>query len=206
MQDILVAGTDTSAATLVWTMAELIRNPMVKRKAQQEVREIIKGKREVEETDLSKLSYLKLVIKESLRLHPPAPVLVPRETLETCIIGGFRIPAKTRVFINAASIATDPTYWENPLEFKPERFSNSSVDFRGQNFELIPFGAGRRSCPGINFSVPLIELALANLLLQFEWSLPEGTVDEGLDMEEALGITMHKKTPLVLIASSHKFV
>lgn len=179
---------------------------MVKRKAQQEVREIIKGKREVEETDLSKLSYLKLVIKESLRLHPPAPVLVPRETLETCIIGGFRIPAKTRVFINAASIATDPTYWENPLEFKPERFSNSSVDFRGQNFELIPFGAGRRSCPGINFSVPLIELALANLLLQFEWSLPEGTVDEGLDMEEALGITMHKKTPLVLIASSHKFV
>lgn len=187
-------------------MAELIRNPMAKIKAQEEVREVMKAKGKVEESDLSRLKYLKLVIKESLRLHPPAPLLVPRETLESCKIGEYQIPAKTRVLINAASIATDPTYWENPLEFKPERFLNSSVDFRGQNFELLPFGAGRRSCPGIHFSVPLIELALANLLLLFDWTLPEGMPGQGLDMEEALGLTMHKKTPLCLIASTYKNV
>lgn len=179
-----------------------MRNPSTKQKAQQETRKIAKGKAKVEETDLHNLTYLKLVIKESLRLHPPAPLQVPRETTEDCTINDqYEIPAKTRVFFNAAAIATDPGYWENPEIFFPERFLSSQVDFRGQHFELLPFGSGRRGCPGMNFSIPLVELALANLLFRFDWKLPEGMAAEDVDMEEAVGITMHKKTPLCLVAS-----
>ncbi|KAL1542028.1 cytochrome P450 71A9-like [Salvia divinorum] len=199
--DAFVAGTDTSAATIVWTMTEFIRNPTVKRKAQREVREIAKGKPMVDESDLPKLSYLKQVIKESFRLHPPAPLMVPRETTEPCAIDGgrYHIPAKTRVFFNVAAMSTDPAVWENPREFSPERFEDSDVDFRGKHFELLPFGAGRRGCPGINFSIPVVELAVANLLFRFDWKLPEGV--EEVDINEVHGIVMHKKTPLCLIAS-----
>ncbi|XP_059641239.1 cytochrome P450 71A9-like [Cornus florida] len=199
--DMFIAGTDTSSATLVWIMTEVIRNPSVMRKAQEEVRDAVKGKGKVEESDISKLVYLNLVIKETLRLHPPVPLLVPRETTESCTIRGYEIPAKTRVFFNAKSIATDPKCWENPNEFRPERFLNSSIDFKGQNFELLPFGAGRRGCPGINFSLVLIELALTNLLYHFDWKLPQGMNLEDIDMEEAFGLTMHKKTPLCLVAT-----
>ncbi|KAL6997077.1 hypothetical protein U1Q18_007199 [Sarracenia purpurea var. burkii] len=204
LQDIFIAGTDTSAATLVWIMTELIRNPTAMREVQDEVRTIVVGKRKVEEIDLPKLGYLKMVIKEGLRHHPPVPLLLPRETTESCVVGNYQIPAKTRVFVNAKSIGMDPNCWENPSEFRPERFMGSSIDFSGQNFELIPFGAGRRSCPGINFSTSLIELALANLLWRFDWSLPEGMTVEDINMEEAFGITMHKKSPLCLVASSTK--
>ncbi|KAL7098373.1 hypothetical protein ACP275_09G013500 [Erythranthe tilingii] len=201
--DIFSAGTDTSATAIEWTMTELVRNPIVKQKVQQEVRQVAKGKTKVEETDLPKLAYLKLVIKESLRLHPPAPLMVPRETTEKCTIDNkYEIPAKTRVLFNASAIGMDPDYWENPERFWPDRFLNRQVDFRGQHFELLPFGAGRRGCPGINFSMPLVELALANLLFCFDWKLPEGMSADDVDMEEAVGITMHKKIPLVLVASS----
>ncbi|XP_042011686.1 cytochrome P450 71A9-like [Salvia splendens] len=202
--DIFVAGTDTSAATIIWTMTELIRNPTVVRKAQQQVREIAKGKSMVEESDLPKLTYLKQVIKESFRLHPPAPLMIPRETIEPCAIDGgrYHIPAKTRVFFNVAAMSTDPLIWKNPREFSPERFEDSDVDFRGQHFELLPFGAGRRGCPGINFSIPVVELAVANLLFRFDWKLPEGISAKDIDMDESIGIVMHKKTPLCLIACS----
>ncbi|CAI9117420.1 OLC1v1018813C1 [Oldenlandia corymbosa var. corymbosa] len=206
LADVLAAGSDTSAATLEWTMAELIRNPSVMKKAQMEIREICEGKDKVEETDLAKLKYLKCVVKESLRMHPPLPLLIPRETLEDCIVGGYTIPAKTRVFLNVTAISNDPKCWDNPEEFNPERFLDSGVDFRGQNFELLPFGAGRRSCPGINFAVPLVELALANLLLVFDWVTPEGIVAEDLDMEEGLGLTVHKKTPLCLMVANSTYV
>ncbi|KAL8041865.1 hypothetical protein ABFX02_09G011900 [Erythranthe guttata] len=201
--DIFAAGTETSATAIEWTMTELVRNPTVKQKVQQEVRQVAKGKTKVEETDLPKLAYLKLVIKESLRLHPPVPLLVPRETTEKCTIENkYEIPAKTRVLFNASAIGMDPEYWENPERFWPDRFLKKQVDFRGQHFELLPFGAGRRGCPGINFSMPLVELALANLLFRFDWKLPEGMSAEDVDMEEAVGITMHKKIPLLLVASS----
>lgn len=199
-----MAGTDTSAATIIWTMAELMRNPSSKEKAQKEVREIAGGKARVEETDLPKLNYLKQLIKESLRLHPPAPLLVPRETTQPCIIDNkFEIPAKTRVIFNATAISTDPGVWDNPTEFLPERFENSQIDYRGKHFELLPFGSGRRGCPGINFSIPVVELALANLLFCFDWKLPDGISPQDVDMVEAIGITMHKKTPLCLLPSFH---
>ncbi|KAL0341615.1 UNVERIFIED_CONTAM: cytochrome [Sesamum calycinum] len=204
--DIFVAGTDTSTATIIWTMAELMRNPHVKQKAQQELRQAAKGKTKIQESDLPNLPYLKLVIKESLRLHPPAPLLVPRETTKSCTIAAtaadsYDVPAKTRVFFNCTAMSADPAYWEDPEKFWPERFMDRQVDFRGQHFELLPFGAGRRGCPGINFAVSLVELALANLLFCFDWELPEGMSAEDVDMEEAPGITMHKKTPLCLVAS-----
>ncbi|KAM4107463.1 hypothetical protein ACB094_04G147000 [Castanea mollissima] len=201
LTDMFIAGTDTSSTILVWIMAELIRNPSVMQKAQTEVREAVKGKAKVEENHLSKLMYLKSIVKEGLRLHPPAPLLVPRETTDGCTIEGYHIPAKTRVFVNAKSIGTDPKYWKNQNEFQPERFLDSSVDFRGQHFELLPFGAGRRGCPGMNFAILIIELALANLLHRFDWELPHGIRRQDLDMEEAIGLSMHKKVPLCLIAN-----
>ena len=196
-----IAGTDTSSTVLVWIMAELIRNPSVMQRAQTEVREAVKGKTRVEENRLSKLMYLKSIVKEGFRLHPPAPLLVPRETTDDCTIEGYHIPAKTRVFVNAKSIGTDPKYWKNQNKFQPERFLDSLVDFRGQHFELLPFGAGRRGCPGMNFAILIIELALANLLHRFDWELPHGIRRQDLDMEEAIGLSMHKKVPLCLVAN-----
>ncbi|CAL9030923.1 unnamed protein product [Prunus brigantina] len=200
LTDMFIAGTDTSSATLVWTMAELIRNPLVLRKAQDEVRGVLKGKAKVEESDLSELMYLKLVLKESFRLHPAVPLLVPRETLKSCTIEGYEIPTTTMVFIHAKMIGKDPECWENPNEFWPERFLDSSIDYKGNHFQLLPFGAGRRGCPGISFSVKLIELALANLLYRFDWELPRGVRREDLDMEDAAGLSVSKKVPLFLAA------
>uniref|UniRef100_A0A2P2JDS3 Uncharacterized protein MANES_14G058100 n=1 Tax=Rhizophora mucronata TaxID=61149 RepID=A0A2P2JDS3_RHIMU len=193
-----IAGTDTSAATLIWTMSELSRNPMVMKRAEEEVRKIAQGKDKVEESDVSKLVYLKSVVKEALRLHPPAQLLLPRETTDDCEIRGYTIPTKTRVFVDAKQISHDPNSWENPLEFRPERFLDSPIDFRGQHFEFIPFGIGRRGCPGTNFAIQLVELALANLLHSFQWKLPPGVSAEDVDMEEALGL---KKSPLFLVAN-----
>ncbi|KAK3439841.1 hypothetical protein EUGRSUZ_B00182 [Eucalyptus grandis] len=201
LTDMFNAGTDTSATTLLWTMTELVRNPAMMRKAQEEVREAAKGKSQVEETDLLGLIYLRSVIKEALRLHPPLPLLVPRETIEDCKIRGYEVPRGTTVFINVTAISTDPKSWENPEEFRPERFLNSSIDFKGQNYEFLPFGSGRRGCPGINFGVVIVELALANLLHRFDWKLPEGMSIEDVDMEEAYGLTTRKRTPLCLIAT-----
>ncbi|KAJ4814445.1 Cytochrome P450 [Rhynchospora pubera] len=197
--DMFAAGTDTSSVTLAWIMTELIINPLAMAKARDEVRKVAGKKEKVEEHDLQNISYLKLVIKETMRLHPPAPLLVPRETTETCVIQGREVPPKTRIIINARAISLDPNTWENPEEFRPERFIDSNADFRGQDFRFVPFGVGRRSCPGINFALPVVELVLANLLYCFDWALPAGMNKEELDLEEELGISVRKKNPLVLV-------
>ncbi|XP_020597615.1 cytochrome P450 71A9-like [Phalaenopsis equestris] len=200
MADLFFAGTDTSSATIIWTMTELMKNPRVMTKLQQELQTAIINNNKVEESELQRLEYLKLVIKESLRMHPPAPLLVPRETLDSCVIEGYDIPAKTRVFINATAISIDPKAWKNPNEFWPERFALRGTDLREQDFNYVPFGVGRRSCPGIDFAAVLVELVLANLLHCFEWSLPDGMRPEDIDMGEASGLTMHKKVPLCMVA------
>ncbi|WOL17880.1 Cytochrome P450 [Canna indica] len=197
---LFIAGADTSSAVLVWTMTELMRNPSVLAKARDEVRSIAKEKDYVEESDLHHLVYLNMVLKEALRLHTPGPLLLPREAREDCQIGGYEIPAGTRVYINAWAIGRDTNTWDCPEDFRPQRFEKSSIDYKGQHFEFIPFGGGRRICPGIAMAVATIELTLANLLLKFDWSLPDGMSKENIDMSESFGIVVHKKVPLVLVA------
>ena len=198
-----MAGTDTSAAALVWAMTEVMKNPGVMKKAQEELRSAFGKKGFVDEDDLHKLPYLKALVKETLRVHPPAPLLVPRETLGKCSIDGYDIPPKTLVYVNAWAIGRDPEVWENPEEFLPERFLGSSVDFKGQDYQLIPFGAGRRICPGIHLAVVTVELALANLLYSFDWEMPHGMNKDDIDMDVKPGVVMHKRNALCLQASHY---
>ncbi|KAK8919164.1 Premnaspirodiene oxygenase [Platanthera zijinensis] len=199
---LLVAGTSTTATVMAWAMSELIRNPAAKAKAQDEVRKtfgcrgmpnMIAG----EEMMIGdKLSYLKLVIKETLRMHPPAPLLLPRENQESREVMGYEIPAKTMVMVNAWAIGRDSGSWVEPDAFRPERFDGSDLEFKGNHLELIPFGGGRRICPGMIFGLTTIEMALAHLLYYFDWEYsPEA--GEELDMTEAPGLSTERKFPLL---------
>ena len=202
-QDLFLAGVDTGAITLTWAMTELARNPRIMKKAQVEVRNSIGKKGKVTEGDVDQLHYLKMVVKETLRLHPPVPLLLPRETMSHFEINGYHIYPKTQVQVNFWAIGRDPNLWKNPEEFLPERFMDNSVDFRGQHFELLPFGAGRRICPGMYMAIATVELALANLLYRFNWNLPNGMREADINMEEAAGLTVRKKFALNLVPILH---
>ncbi|KAH6809411.1 hypothetical protein C2S51_027194 [Perilla frutescens var. frutescens] len=203
--DMFAAGTDTTVTVLEWAMAELIRNPETMKTLQNEVRKVAGSKGEIEEEDLEKMPYLKAVIKESLRLHSPIPFLVPRESTQDTKVLGYDVVSGTRVVINAWAIGRDPLLWEKPEEFHPERFLDTSIDFRGLHFELIPFGAGRRGCPGIAFAVAVDELALAKMVHSFDFGLPNGARVEELDMSEVNGLSVHKKNPLLVVATPHAY-
>ncbi|CAI0375538.1 unnamed protein product [Linum tenue] len=198
-QDIFAAGTDTSSGVVEWVMSELLRDPRVLSKAQTEVRQIFEKIGFVKEEGLGELKYLKLVIKEAMRLHPPIPMLVPRQNSEYCKIDGYDIPRNTKVIINAWAIGRDPKYWTDPDLFIPERFLNSAVDYHGTSLEFIPFGAGRRMCPGIAFGIANVELPLASLLYHFDWRSHDGKPLESLDMSERFGATVKRKYDLCLI-------
>ncbi|KAF2284285.1 hypothetical protein GH714_020234 [Hevea brasiliensis] len=202
-KNIFTGGTDNNAAAVIWAMTFLMKNPIKMKKAQEEVRRIAGKKGFINEDEIQKLSYLKAVVKETMRLQPTIPI-IPRETSQHCNLDGFQIPPKTVVHVNVWAIGRDPEVWENPEEFCPERFINKSIDLKGQNFELIPFGAGRRVCPGMVMGLTTVELALANLLYIFDWELPIGMSNEDLDMEVQPGLTMHKKNALRLMARNHK--
>ncbi|XP_055808480.1 premnaspirodiene oxygenase-like [Solanum dulcamara] len=203
MIDLFSAGTETSSTTTIWAMTEMMRNPSLLAKAQAEVREAFKGKELFNEDVIEELKYLKQVVKETFRLHPPLPLLVPRECREETNINGYTIPLKTRVMVNVWAMGRDPKYWEDAESFKPERFEESSVDFMGNNFEYLPFGAGRRMCPGITFGLVNVHLPLANLLYHFDWKLPDGVKPEDLDFTETSGITAARKNDLYLIATPY---
>ncbi|XP_073294346.1 cytochrome P450 736A117-like [Primulina huaijiensis] len=202
--DILVGGTDTTSTTLEWAMTELLRHPTVLKKLQSEVREILKGRQDITDDDMEKMHYLKAVIKETLRYHPPIPFIarVARDSLK---IMGFDIALGTMVITNAWAIGRDPASWTEPERFMPERFLNSSVDFKGHDFGFIPFGAGRRGCPGIAFATASVELVLANLMQKFEWDLVDGKKGEELDAIEHPGVTIHRKNPLFVVATQSYF-
>ncbi|EEE56456.1 hypothetical protein OsJ_05657 [Oryza sativa Japonica Group] len=193
------AGSETSASTLHWAMTELIMNPKVMLKAQDELSNVIKGKQTISEDDLVELRYLKLVIKETLRLHPVVPLLLPRECRETCEVMGYDIPIGTTMLVNVWAIGRDPKYWEDAETFRPERFEDGHIDFKGTDFEFIPFGAGRRMCPGMAFAEAIMELVLASLLYHFDWELPDGISPTKVDMMEELGATIRKKNDLYLV-------
>ncbi|XP_017702360.2 cytochrome P450 71A1-like [Phoenix dactylifera] len=204
--NVFLGGSDTSASTLESGMTELMRNSTVMKKAQDEVRGLLGNKGKVEEGDIQQLHYLKLVIKEVLRLHPPAPLLLPRECMQDCKINGYNIPKKARVYINAWAIGRDPRHWQDPEAFIPERFEDNDINFKGQYFQFIPFGSGRRMCPGMSLGVTAAELALANLLYRFDWNLPSGMSKEDIDMEEEFGLVLRRKSPIILVATPTSFV
>ncbi|XP_072971857.1 desmethyl-deoxy-podophyllotoxin synthase-like [Typha angustifolia] len=141
----------------------------------------------VKEEDLIEMSYLRAVIKETLRLHSAAPLSVPRESVEDCQIERYLIPKGTRVIINAWAINRDPKFWEAVEEFHPERFIGNSVDYKGNNFQFITFGAGRRICPVLGFAISTVELMLANLVYHFDWELPRGVMQE-MNMAKNFGL------------------
>ncbi|GLT40269.1 hypothetical protein SLA2020_144180 [Shorea laevis] len=199
--DAFAAGTDTTYTSLEWAMTEILRHTNVMKQLQKEVREIAGEKSVIKEKDLEKMHYLKAVIKETLRLHPPIPLIVPRESAQDVEVLGYNIAAGTRVIVNAWAIGRDPMSWEQPEEFIPERFLNSSIDFKGHDFQLIPFGSGRRGCPGILFAITINELFLANLVHKFDWTLPGGAKENDIDISESNGLTIHRKFPLIAIAN-----
>ncbi|KAG9443572.1 hypothetical protein H6P81_014912 [Aristolochia fimbriata] len=197
--DMFFGGSDTSSVVTTWAMSELMKNPEERRKAQAEVRQVFGENSQVQEADLHKLKYLKAVVKETLRLHPPLPLLFPRESKQKCEIMGYEIPARTRVFVNVWAMGREPKYWgEDSEQFKPERFLDAKVDYSGTNFEYLPFGAGRRMCAGITFGVCNVELPLACLLYYFNWELPDGMKPEELDMSEDASAVVGRKSDLCL--------
>ncbi|KAK1436698.1 hypothetical protein QVD17_02480 [Tagetes erecta] len=201
IMDIFGGGIDNTSTNLEWVLSELIRNPRVMKKLQNEITEIAQGRSMIVEEDLEKMPYLKAVVKENLRLHPPVPLLLPRVATQDVKLMGYDIELGTQVLVNVWKIGRDPRLWEEPNEFRPERFVVDSISYKGSHFEWLPFGAGRRVCPGILFSVIIIELAIANIVYKFNLALPNGVKDEDLDMSDMYGITVHRKFPLQVNAT-----
>jgi cytochrome P450 len=192
----VVGGSDTSSNAIEFAFAEVMNKPEVMRKAQDELDRVVGKDNIVEESHIHKLPYLHAIMKESLRLHPVLPLLIPHCPSETCTIGGFSVPKGARVFINVWAVHRDPSIWENPLEFKPERFLNSKFDYSGSDFNYFPFGSGRRICAGIAMAERMFLYFLATLLHSFDWKLPEG---KQMDLTEKFGIVLKLKNPLVAI-------
>ncbi|KAF7806249.1 flavonoid 3'-monooxygenase [Senna tora] len=200
--NMFVAGTDTTASTIEWGIAELIRHPRILAQAQQELDSVVGRDRLVSESDFPKLPYLQAIVKETFRLHPSTPLSLPRIAAESCEIHGYHIPKGATLLVNVWGIGRDPKEWSNPLEFKPERFlpggEKADVDVKGNDFEVIPFGAGRRICAGMNLGVRMVQLLTATLAHAFDWELKDGLHPEKLNMDEAYGLTLQRAAPLVV--------
>ncbi|PVH36737.1 hypothetical protein PAHAL_6G156100 [Panicum hallii] len=205
IMDMFTGGTETTASSAEWLMSELMRNPDVMAKAQAEVRRVFDNKRPQDHEGLvDELHYTRMVIKESMRLNTVVPLLVPHLCRETCDVGGFQVTEGTRVIINAWAMARSPEYWHDAEKFRPERFKDGMLDFKGSRFEYLPFGTGRRRCPGDTFGLAVLELVVARLLYYVDWSLPAGMRRDELDMDVYVGATVRRKNPLHLVASPYK--
>ncbi|CAO2177279.1 unnamed protein product [Urochloa humidicola] len=201
LMDMVVGGTETTSNTVEWAMAELMRAPPLLAKVREELDAVVGRDALVEEAHLPHLPYLHAVIKETLRLHPALPLMVPHCPDADATVAGYRVPAGSRVFVNVWAIMRDPAAWKDPEEFMPERFmpgggEGRKLDFTGGEMEYLPFGSGRRICAGIAMADRMTAYSLAMLLQAFDWELPAGA---RLDMEERFGIVMKKNTPLVAV-------
>ncbi|XP_022769909.1 cytochrome P450 CYP82D47-like [Durio zibethinus] len=198
VMNLIIAAADTTSITLTWILSNLMNNERALKRAQEELDSKIGRERWVEDSDMEKLSYLQAIVKETLRLYPPGPLSVPHEAMEDCCVGGYHIPKGTLLFVNLWKLHRDPRIWSNPEEFLPERFLSShvNVDVFGKHFEYIPFGSGRRSCPGISMAMQVTRLTIARLLQGFDLTTP---LNMPADMTEGLGLTMPKATPLEVI-------
>ncbi|XP_022756700.1 flavonoid 3',5'-hydroxylase 2-like [Durio zibethinus] len=195
--NLFTAGTDTSSSIIEWALAEIMKNPKILKKAHDEMDKVIGRNRRLEESDIPKLPYLQAICKETFRRHPSTPLNLPRVSTQACEINGYYIPKNTRLSVNIWAIGRDPDVWENPLDFTPERFlsgKNAKIDPRGTDFELIPFGAGRRICAGTRMGIVLVEFILGSLIHSFEWMLPHGGGE--LNMDETFGLALQKAVPL----------
>ncbi|KAL3646836.1 hypothetical protein CASFOL_009380 [Castilleja foliolosa] len=205
--EMFTAGTDTTTSTLEWAMTELLHNPKTLNKVQTEIRTVIGPGKKVQEQNLDQLPYLKAVIKETLRLHPPLPFLVPHKALDSCKFLGFTVPKETQILVNVWALGRDPNNWIDPLKFKPDRFLEPKVaDYKGQHFEFIPFGSGRRMCPALPLATRVLSLALGSVLYSFDWVLGDKMKAEEMDMTERMGITLRKAVPLKAIPIPYGFV
>uniref|UniRef100_A0ACD5V1L0 Uncharacterized protein n=1 Tax=Avena sativa TaxID=4498 RepID=A0ACD5V1L0_AVESA len=202
--DLFIGGTETTSTSVEWIMSELMRNPEVMAKVQAEVRRTWDNKKHQDHEGLiEEMQYMRMVVKEGLRLHPPLPLMIPHICGETCDIGGLRVVKGSRVMVNAWAIGRNPEYWHDAEEFRPERFLDSKLDYKGTNFEYLPFGSGRRMCPGSNFGLAALELILTRLLYYFNWSLPAGIRPDQVDMKMIVGATTKRRNPLDLVATPY---
>ncbi|KAG0480449.1 hypothetical protein HPP92_011307 [Vanilla planifolia] len=199
--DMITAGMDTTVISVEWAMAELVRNPGVQEKAQEELDRVVGRDRVMTEADFPNLPYLQCVVKESLRLHPPTPLMLPHKASTKVKIGGYDIPKGSNVHVNVWAIARDPAMWKDPLKFAPERFEEEDIDIRGHDFRVLPFGAGRRVCPGAQLGINLVQSMLGHLLHHFRWRLPEGVSVGEVDMMENPGMVAFMHTPLQAVAT-----
>ncbi|KAD4385680.1 hypothetical protein E3N88_25849 [Mikania micrantha] len=198
LMDLMIAGTETTATTVEWAMTHIIGDRNIMNKIQEELAEVVGLENKVEESHAPKLKYLEATIKETLRMYPIVPFLIPRSPSKTCTVGGYTIPKGCTIILNVWSIQRDPHYWENPLEFRPERFLNTSWDFKGTNLVYFPFGSGRRICAGLPMAEKMLMYILASLLHSFDWRLAK---PEEHNIKEVFGIAIKKKTPLICIPS-----
>ncbi|KAI9102906.1 hypothetical protein K1719_023345 [Acacia pycnantha] len=199
-QDLIAGGTESSASTIEWAMSELLRKPEIFKKATEELDRVIGRDRWVEEKDVPNLPYINAISKEAMRLHPVATMLVPHLAREDVKIAGYDIPKGTQILVNIWTIGRDPTIWQNPNDFEPERFLRKNIDVKRHDYEFIPFGAGRRMCPGYPLGLKVIQGSLANLLHGFHWRLKDGMKKEDLSMEEIFGLSTTRKLPLEAVA------
>lgn len=200
--DAFAGGTDTQITTIEWAMAHIVADPKIAEALRSELDREVGLERRVTDSDIPKLAYLQAIVKETFRMHPPTPLLLPHETYEACNVAGFYVPPNTRLFVNVWAMGRDPNVWENTLEFRPERFLQEDlqgIDVRGQHFNLIPFGAGRRICPALEIGRLGVQLGIASLVQAFEWSFPEGVTE--LDMSEKPGLNIPMATSLRVIAT-----
>lgn len=197
-QSLILAGSDTTSVHLTWILSLLLNNKPVMHRVKDEIDDKVGKERWVQESDIKNLVYLQAIVKEALRLYPPGPLAVPHEAMEDCSISGYHVPKGTRVMVNLWKLHRDPSVWAEPDKFMPERFltRHAEVDFSGHHYELIPFGSGRRSCPGASFAMQVTHLTMARLLQGFDIETP---LNMAVDMEEGLGITLVKARPLGVV-------
>lgn len=198
--DTVVGGTDTVSTTVEWAMAELLMNPKLMKKVQEELQQVVGSNNEVEEFHLSKLTYLDAVFKETLRMHPPLPFGGPRSPSKIATVGGYNIPEGSTIFLNLWAIHRDPNNWKNPHEFRPERFMESidagKFELSGNNFNFLPFGSGRRGCPGISLAERMSKHLIATFLHLFDWEFPEGG---NIKFTDKFGIVMKTMEPVIAV-------
>nr|AWD93593.1 cytochrome P450 CYP76AK5 [Salvia miltiorrhiza] len=194
--DLIIAGSDTSAATTEWAMVELLLHPDKLEKLKAELKSVLGEQSIVDESDISRLPYLQATVKEVLRCHPAAPLLAPHAAEVETHINGYVIPKNAKMFINVWAISRDRSIWKNPESFEPERFLDNGIDFGGHHFELIPFGSGRKVCPGMPLASRMLHCMVATLCHNFDWKLEQGTESKQLQRQDVFGLVLQKKSPL----------